>query len=155
MKKWPNPISKFLLYFILIFSCLITGCDKIANPPIINNQEIETTPTTFGTIIIQPQSQEVEENGSCSFIAIRDDNAQGIWYFISPDWDAQYNIESIKDYAPSLEIYTIDNNILRLNNIPRNLNGWNIYCAYPDEKITDVVTLTIKNLNNNEDIYLG
>lgn len=160
MKKQPNPIIKFFLYFILIFTCLLTGCDKIINNtvPTSTPQLVEVpqpVPTIEPeTIIIQPQSQEVEENGFCSFMAVRSDNAQGTWYFISPDWDAQYSINTIKDYAPTLTINIIYNE-LRLNYIPRTMNGWNVYCAYPDGSTTEIATITIKNLNNNEDPYLN
>ena len=145
MKKNLNNL--FICSIILIFICLfISGCAK---KPFINNESVVSpvpNPTPIievaNTIIDNLEPQIVNEHGNCSFTAKCSKNLQGTWYFISPDWDAQFTIEDINSYAKDLRI-VINGNTIYLINIPRGLSGWMIYCEYPDGLVTIPAIITV------------
>lgn len=140
----------FIIYFLTIITLLCAGCKK--NPPEVTPiaspmvTEIITEPTTpimqVNKIEVNPESQEINEHGSCIFIAKCSNNLQGTWYFVSPDWDAQYTVENIKTYAKDLRV-TVNDNVLYLINVPKTMGGWMVYCEFPGGLITTTATITV------------
>lgn len=150
MKK----LSKLFIILFIIIS--LTGCTK---------QTIQTSAPTFVpivssiptevTIITNPEPQTVNEYQACSFTAKSSNGIPGTWYFISPNFDAQYDIENIvANYAKDLKI-TVNNDSINLSNIPRQMNGWMIYCDFANGLTTTPVTITVNYYSDGYDPYLN
>lgn len=155
MKK--KNLNNLFVCWIFLVCLFISGCVKNS----FNNESL--TPITpnptqnieiVNTIIENPEPQIINEYGNCSFTAKCSNNIQGIWYFVSPDWDAQYTVENINDYAKNLMV-TINGNTIYLMNVPGTLDGWMIYCEYPNGLVTIPVTITVNHFIDETDIYLN
>ena len=82
------------------------------------------------TVTKSPTAETVEAGGSAIFIARQEGAFWAQWHFVSPagDRDLVYT-DATRDF-PSLQITGGDQGTLRLSNIPVELNGWKVYCAY-------------------------
>lgn len=78
----------------------------------------------------QPTDETVREGGACSFATRQEKAATARWHFLSPDAQTDLQYDEIGDRFPGLIVQQGEYSILKLSNIPYELNGWRFYCRF-------------------------
>ena len=78
----------------------------------------------------QPTDETVKEGGACSFATKQEKAATARWHFLSPDAQTDLQYDEIGDRFPGLIVKQGEYSILKLSNIPYELNGWRFYCRF-------------------------
>ena len=107
-----------------------------------------------------PSSETVEEGDSCYFVAKADNSIWSIWHFVSPDGLKDVKYADINDVFGSLKVIDGNAPTMQLKNIPKEMNGWRVYCLFTNE--TDSVasgsaSLSVTAANNrieDSEIYV-
>ena len=74
--------------------------------------------------------ESVEAGGSCWFVAYYENAIWAEWHFVSPDgWD-DVTYDRINYRFPGLVVTKGYASTTQLKNIPREMNGWRVYCRF-------------------------
>lgn len=106
-------------------------------------------PTSANLPVIRksPTNEDVLEGGSAWFVAKYDNALWAVWHFVSPDGQTDLSYVDMANRYTALKIIDGDRSTMQLKNIPAELNGWKVYCAYTNNfgtTNTDSATITIK-----------
>ena len=77
-----------------------------------------------------PTNETVQPGGSAYFVAKHEGAVWAVWHFVSPDGNRDLSYEDAAKEFTSLQIIGGDVSTLQLKNIPSEMNGWKVYCAY-------------------------
>ncbi len=94
-----------------------------------------------------PTSEVVNAGGSAYFVAKYKNATWAVWHFVSPDGQTDLSYVDMANRYTTLKIIDGDRSTMQLKNIPAELNGWKVYCAYTNNfgtTNTDSATITIK-----------
>ena len=94
-----------------------------------------------------PTSETVNAGGSAYFVAKYKNATWAVWHFVSPDGQTDLSYVDMANRYTALKIIDGDRSTMQLKNIPSELNGWKVYCAYTNNfgtTNTDSATITIK-----------
>lgn len=77
-----------------------------------------------------PTDETVPVNGKCQFVTRYENAELAEWHFVSPDgrWDLVYT--DAQKLFPTLTIINGYAKDMTLDNIPVELNGWQVYCRF-------------------------
>ena len=95
-------------------------------------------------ILKSPTDETVQEGGTCYFAAnYQGENTLAVWHFVSPD-GADLDFYTAAYTFPTLTIKNGEFNQMKLQNIPVELDGWQVYCRYSNNYgYRDTKTATI------------
>ena len=82
------------------------------------------------TVTKSPTDETVEAGGSCWFVAKYENAIWAEWHFVSPDGKTDLDYSKITDQFPKLEVSKGFASTTHLNNIPREMDGWKVYCRF-------------------------
>ena len=94
-----------------------------------------------------PTNETVEPGGSAWFVAKHEGAVWAVWHFVSPDGNRDLTYEDAAKEFTSLQIIGGDVGTLQLKNIPAEMNGWKLYCAYRNNNgtvNTDSAIITVQ-----------
>ncbi|MBR0392175.1 MAG: hypothetical protein IJK38_07630, partial [Oscillospiraceae bacterium] len=77
-----------------------------------------------------PTGETVNPGGAATFVARHENAIWAVWHFVSPDGTRDLPYNEINTVFPNLGIIGGDQGTLKLSNIPAEMNGWKVYCAY-------------------------
>ena len=77
-----------------------------------------------------PTGETVNPGGAASFVARHERAIWAVWHFVSPDGTQDITYTDIKAQFPNLTVTGGDQGTLKLSNIPAEMNGWKVYCAF-------------------------
>ena len=91
-----------------------------------------TTDTAAGApkVTKSPTGETVKAGESAWFVAKHEDAIWAVWHFVSPDGKRDLTYTDAAKEFPNLQIVNGDKPSLQLKNIPAELNGWKVYCAF-------------------------
>jgi hypothetical protein len=72
----------------------------------------------------------VNAGGSAWFVAKHQNAIWAVWHFVSPDGTRDLSYSDAAAVFQGLKIIGGDQSTLQLQNIPNDLNGWKVYCAF-------------------------
>lgn len=85
------------------------------------------------TITKNPTGEEVEEGGSCSFVARASGNPEITWYITDDDGYTVLASRAYKNFD-GLKVTGCDGEKLKLSNIPASLDGYYAYAVFSNEE---------------------
>lgn len=77
-----------------------------------------------------PTDETVPVGGKCQFVAKYENAIWAVWHFVSPDGTRDLSYGDVGGEFPGLKIIGGDQSTMQLQNIPSELNGWKVYCAF-------------------------
>ena len=77
-----------------------------------------------------PTGETVNAGGSAWFVAKHQNAIWAVWHFVSPDGTSDLSYSDAAAVFQGLKIIGGDQSTLQLQNIPNDLNGWKVYCAF-------------------------
>ena len=77
-----------------------------------------------------PTGETVNAGGSAWFVAKHQNAIWAVWHFVSPDGTRDLSYSDAAAVFQGLKIIGGDQSTLQLQNIPNDLNGWKVYCAF-------------------------
>ena len=77
-----------------------------------------------------PTGETVQVGGSAWFVAKHENAIWAVWHFVSPDGTRDLSYGDVGGEFPGLKIIGGDQSTMQLQNIPSELNGWKVYCAF-------------------------
>ena len=91
-----------------------------------------TTDTAAGApkVTKSPTGETVKVGDGAWFVAKHEDAIWAVWHFVSPDGTRDLDYKDAAKEFPNLQIINGDKPTLQLKNIPAELNGWKVYCAF-------------------------
>ena len=93
-----------------------------------------------------PTGETVNAGGSAWFVAKHQDAIWAVWHFVSPDGTRDLSYSDAAAVFQGLKIIGGDQSTLQLQNIPNELNGWKVYCAFRNNAgsiNTDAAMITV------------
>ena len=72
-------------------------------------------------------------NGKCQFVTRYENAKFAEWHFVSPDGKKDLNYVQMQKEFPKLTIINGYSKDLTLENIPKELNGWKVYCLFMND----------------------
>jgi len=92
------------------------------------------TPTPAAPSITKhPVGETVDEGGRAIFIARADNVKTYTWRFVSPDNSRTMDYNNLGNTFPGLVVSGGTTDTITLNNIPYELNGWKVVCAFSSD----------------------
>ena len=94
-----------------------------------------------------PTSEKVAEGGSCYFLAKYENAIWAVWHFVSPDGTEDLTYDEAAKRFSGLQVLNGEYSQMQLTNIPLELNGWKVYCAYRNRTgttNTEMATITVE-----------
>ncbi|MBR1457203.1 MAG: hypothetical protein IJ594_08625, partial [Oscillospiraceae bacterium] len=93
---------------------------------------ITVTTSTEGApkVTKSPTDETVKAGESAYFVANHENAVWAVWHFVSPDGTRDLDYTQAAKEFPSLQILKGDQRTMQLKNIPVELNGWKVYCAF-------------------------
>ena len=106
------------------------------------------TGTTAGLpkVTKSPTGETVNAGGSAWFVAKYQDAIWAVWHFVSPDGTRDLAYTDAAAIFTGLKIIGGDQSTMQLQNIPNELNGWKVYCAFRNNMgsvNTDAAAITV------------
>lgn len=90
-----------------------------------------------------PTSENVEEDGTCSFVARADGADEIVWYVT--DGEVTIKASRLKNQFDGIKVTGADEEKVKLSHIPAELDGWKIYARFiNDEGHTNSKRATIR-----------
>ena len=80
-----------------------------------------------------PGSEKVPVNGKCQFVTRYENAKLAEWHFVSPDGKKDLDYVQMQKEYPKLTIINGCGKDLTLENIPKALNGWKVYCRFSND----------------------
>ena len=77
-----------------------------------------------------PTGESVQAGGSAWFVAKHEGAIWAVWHFVSADGTRDLSYTDASTAFPTLKIIGGDQSTMQLQNIPVDLNGWKVYCAF-------------------------
>ena len=77
-----------------------------------------------------PTGETVNPGGAATFVARHERAIWAVWHFVSPDGTRDLPYNEISTVFSGLKVAGGDQGTLKLSNIPAEMNGWKVYCAY-------------------------
>ncbi len=77
-----------------------------------------------------PTGETVNVGGSAWFVAKHEGAIWAVWHFVSPDGTRDITYSDAAAEFRSMQIVGGDQGTMQLKNIPAELNGWKVYCAF-------------------------
>ena len=77
-----------------------------------------------------PTGETVKAGENAYFVAKHEDAVWAVWHFVSPDGSRDLDYTQAAKEFSSLQIINGDQGTMQLKNIPAELNGWKVYCAF-------------------------
>ena len=77
-----------------------------------------------------PTGETVNAGGNAWFVAKYQDAIWAVWHFVSPDGTRDLAYTDAAAVFQGLKIIGGDQSTMQLQNIPTDLNGWKVYCAF-------------------------
>ncbi len=100
----------------------------------VNTERATITVTTvedgLPRVTKSPTDESVQPGGSAWFVAKHDGAIWAVWHFVSPDGTRDLAYNDAAAAFPGLQVIGGDQSTLQLKNIPAELNGWKVYCAF-------------------------
>ena len=93
-----------------------------------------------------PTGETVNAGGSAWFVAKHQNAIWAVWHFVSPDGTRDLSYSDAAAVFQGLKIIGGDQSTLQLQNIPNDLNGWKVYCAFRNNAgsvNTDAAMITV------------
>ena len=93
-----------------------------------------------------PTGETVNAGGSAWFVAKYQDAIWAVWHFVSPDGTRDLAYTDAAAVFQGLKIIGGDQSTMQLQNIPTDLNGWKVYCAFRNNVgsvNTDAAAITV------------
>ena len=105
---------------------------------LINNSTPSPSPTPAPTPVIpnitkHPVGETVDEGGRAIFIARAENVRTYSWRFVSPDNSRTLEYNNLGNSFPGLVVSGGTTDTITLNNIPYELNGWKVVCAFTND----------------------
>jgi hypothetical protein len=96
-----------------------------------------------------PTDETVKPGGAATFVAKHEGAVWAEWHFADPAGtrDLTYADVNTQGIFPGLSITGGDTGVLKLANIPAEMNGWKVYCAYKNNAgtvNTGAATITVQ-----------
>ena len=88
------------------------------------------TPSNLPRITKNPTDETVPVKGACQFVTKYENADWAEWHFVSPDGKRDIDYKAAGTEFPTLEIVNGFAKDMTLKNIPVELNGWKVYCAF-------------------------
>ena len=88
------------------------------------------TASALPKVTKSPTGETVQPGGSAYFVAKHEGAVWAVWHFVSPDGNRDLTYEDAAKEFSSLQIVGGDVSTMQLKNIPAEMNGWKVYCAY-------------------------
>jgi hypothetical protein len=88
------------------------------------------TASALPKVTKSPTGETVQPGGSAYFVAKHEGAVWAVWHFVSPDGNRDLTYEDAAREFSSLQIVGGDVSTMQLKNIPAEMNGWKVYCAY-------------------------
>ena len=85
------------------------------------------------SITKHPVGESVDEGGRAIFIARADNVKSYSWRFVSPDNSRTMEYNNLGNSFPGLVVSGGSTDTITLNNIPYELNGWKVVCAFTND----------------------
>ena len=98
-----------------------------------------------------PTGETVNPGGAATFVARHEGAIWAVWHFVSPDGTRDLTYTDAQAQFPTLTIVGGDQGTLKLSNIPSELNGWKVYCAFRNNvgtTNTDSALITVRDGQN-------
>ena len=94
-----------------------------------------------------PTGETVAAGGTAWFVAKYEDAIWAVWHFVSPDGTRDLAYTDAAAVFQGLKITGGDQSTMQLQNIPAELNGWKVYCAFRNNTgttNTDAAAITVQ-----------
>lgn len=94
-----------------------------------------------------PTGETVKPGGAADFVARYENAIWAEWHFADPAGTRDLTYVDAQNEFPDLVIKGGDQSILKLANIPAELNGWKVYCAFKNNAgtvTTDAAVITVQ-----------
>ncbi len=106
-------------------------------------------------ITAHPAPAAVIEGGSCSFSARYQNATWAVWHFVSPDGKTDLTYEAASKKFPALKIYSGMYSDMKLENVPKDLNGWKVYCRYTNNAGSTDTSSALLTVTPKSDTLIG
>ena len=105
--------------------------------------------TLLPKVTKSPTGETVKPGGAATFVAKHEGAIWAEWHFADPAGtrDLTYVDVNTQGIFPGLTITGGDTGVLKLANIPAEMNGWKVYCAYKNNAgtvNTDAAVITVQ-----------
>ena len=94
-----------------------------------------------------PTDEKVPIGGKCQFVTRYENATWAEWHFVSPDGTRDLAYTDAAAVFQGLKITGGDQSTMQLQNIPAELNGWKVYCAFRNNTgttNTDAAAITVQ-----------
>ena len=94
-----------------------------------------------------PTGETVQPGGAATFVANHEGAFWAEWHFANPGATRDLTYTDAAAEFPALKITGGDQRILKLSNIPAELNGWKVYCVFKNNAgtaNTDAALITVQ-----------
>ena len=101
----------------------------------------------------QPSGETVKENGSAIFIAKAENCKDVLWHIISPEGSVDYAGEEILSAFGDVQIEGIDDEKIKIKNIPVAMSGWGFAADFISEnghKLSEKAVITLEGYEQTE-----
>ena len=89
-----------------------------------------TAPAAAPKVTKSPTGESVKAGEGATFVAKHENAIWAVWHFVSPDGSRDIPYTDAAKEFPKLQIINGDKGTMKLQNIPAELNGWKVYCAF-------------------------
>ena len=90
---------------------------------------VTSSPADAPKVTKSPTGEIVPVGGAADFVARHEGAYWALWHFVAPD-GGDITYQDAQSQFPALGITGGDQSTLHLKNIPAELNGWKVYCAF-------------------------
>ena len=119
---------------------------------LLSEPEEATVDAALPVVTKDPTDESVETGGACWFVTKYENATWATWHFVSPDGSRNLSYTDAAAVFPGLKITCGDTEVMKLENIPIDLNGWKVYCSFRnDAGVTDSKSalLTVEDKEKN------
>ena len=125
-----------------------TSVDLMQSVEPIDKEPAPITPSPdLPRVTKNPGSETVYVNGTCQFITRYENAELAEWHFVSPDGLRDLDYAQMQDEMPALRIRNGFSKDLTLENVPKELNGWRVYCLFTNgagSVATETALITVR-----------
>ena len=113
----------------------------------VTGNAADGTATGLPKVTKSPTGETVAAGGTAWFVAKYEDAIWAVWHFVSPDGTRDLAYTDAAAVFQGLKITGGDQSTMQLQNIPAELNGWKVYCAFRNNTgttNTDAAAITVQ-----------
>ena len=109
---------------------------------------LTVTPSDAGApkVTKSPTDETVKAGGTAYFVARHQEAIWAVWHFVSPDGKEDLDYLKAAEKFKDMQIISGDQSTMQLKNIPAELDGWKVYCAFSNNigvTNTDAAKITV------------